>query len=177
MKKVIVKCHLKSHDDFVKKLSDIDMDFGPTFWQHDRVYLPRGYKAGQNFPRLIMRTEMKAVDKPARYYIILRRHIEDSGVDIVDSTVVKDYAEAVNIIHQLGFKKQAEVSRKRTELAMGEGVKIYLDNIEGLNGYYAKMEATLEEGESVSSVRQDMIKTFKVLNQDKIIEKPYADLL
>lgn len=177
MKKIIVKCHIKNRDDFEQKLSDIDMEFGPTFWQHDRVYVPRGYKSGQNFPRLVMRTEMKSVDKPARYFMILRRHIEDSGVDIVDSTVVKDYAEAVNIIHQLGFKKQAEVSRRRTEMVMGKGVSIYLDNVDGLNGHYAKMEATLEEGESVQAVRDDMIKTFKILGQDKIVDKTYAELL
>lgn len=177
MKKVIVKCHLSNRDDFEQKLSDIDMEFGPTVWQHDRVYVPRGYKSGQNFPRLVMRTEMRSIDKPVRYSIILKRHIEDSGIDVVNMTVVKDYIEAVNIIHQLGFKKSAEISRKRTELRMGADVKIYLDNVEGLKGYYAKMESALEEGESARVIRDDMIKTFAVLEQNKIIDKTYADLV
>ena len=106
MKKVIVKCKLANRDRFEDKLSDIDMDFSPIYWQHDRVYVPRGYKRGMNLPRLIMRTEMRAVDRPAKYSLILRRHIEDSGVDIVEETLVKDYSEMVSIILQLGFKLQ-----------------------------------------------------------------------
>ena len=98
MKKIIVKCKLASREGFVDKLSDIEMEFSPIYWQHDRVYVPKGYKRGINMPRLLMRTEMKAVDKPAKYYLILKRHIEDSGVDVVDETVVKDYTEMVNII-------------------------------------------------------------------------------
>ena len=73
MKKVILKCKLKNHDAFEQKLSDIDLDFSPIYWQHDRVYVPKNYKPNSNFPRLIMRTEMKAVDKPAKYYYILKR--------------------------------------------------------------------------------------------------------
>ena len=81
MKKIIVKVHLgKSREAFEQKLSDIEFDFSPVYWQHDRVYVPRGYKRGENYPRMIMRTEMKAVDRPPRYFIILKRHIEDSGL-------------------------------------------------------------------------------------------------
>ena len=88
MKKVILKCKLTSRDKFEEKLSDIDLDFSAIYWQHDRVYVPRGYKRGMNLPRLIMRTEMKAVDKPPKYSLILRRHIEDSGVDVVEETSI-----------------------------------------------------------------------------------------
>ena len=42
MRKVIIKAKLSSRDKFENKLSDIDMDFGPIYWQHDRVYTPRG---------------------------------------------------------------------------------------------------------------------------------------
>ena len=75
MKKVIVKCKLSGRDRFEQKLAEIDLDFSPIYWQHDRVYLPRGYKRGMNLPRLIMRTEMKAVDRPPKYFLLLRRHI------------------------------------------------------------------------------------------------------
>ena len=89
MKKVILKCKLQNRDSFEDKLSEIDLDFGAIYWQHDRIYVPRSYKPNSNFPRLVMRTEMKAVDEPAEYYFILKRHIEDSGVDIVEETPSK----------------------------------------------------------------------------------------
>lgn len=166
MKKIILKCKLKNRDDFEQKLTDIDMDFGPVYWQYDRVFVPRGFRRGENYPRLTMRTEMKAVDRPPRYEMILKRHIEDSGVDIVDSTVVRDYAEAVKIIQQLGFKLSAEVSRRRQEVTMDGGLTLYLDKVEGMREYFAKMEAVLEDDDKVSEVRQEMLETLKVLGQD-----------
>ena len=176
MKKVILKCKLKNRDEFEDKLSEIDLDFGAIYWQHDRIYVPRGYKPNSNFPRLVMRTEMKAVDKPAKYYFILKRHIEDSGVDIVEETVVQDYERLVNIILQLGFKPIAEVSRRRQDLKMGEGTYIYLDKIENQSGYYAKIESDLELGDSVESAREDLKKTFHTLGESNFIPSTYFEL-
>ncbi len=177
MKKVIFKCKLKSRDAFEQKLSDINMDFGPVYWQHDRVYVPRTYKKSANFPRLIMRTEVKALDRPARYDLILKRHIEDSGIDIENVTSVRDYTEVVNIIHQLGFEKKAEVSRKRQELNLGTDTKIYIDNIEGMVGFYAKIETVLDEDDKVSEVKAQLLKTLEVLGEHNIVDETYADLL
>ena len=154
MKKVILKCKLKNREEFEQKLSDIDLDFSPIYWQHDRVYLPRNYKPNANFPKLIMRTEMKAVDKPAKYFFILKRHIEDSGIDIIEETPVQDYEKLVNIILQLGFKPTAEVSRRRQELKMGEGSIIYLDKVDGKSGYYAKIESDLQTTDSVEAAKR-----------------------
>lgn len=176
MKKIILKCKLKNRDGFEQKLSDIDLDFSPIYWQHDRVYVPRNYKPNANFPKLIMRTEMKAVDKPARYYFILRRHIEDSGVDITEQTEVTDYEKLVNIILQLGFKPIAEVSRRREELSMGEGTMIYLDKVDHLPGYYAKIESDLQATDSVEAARLDLEKTFKTLGESHFVDKPYFEL-
>lgn len=114
MKKVIVKVKLKNHEEFVKKLKDIGFEFSAIIWQHDRVYAPKEFRRGMNYPRIAMRTEMKAVDKPAKYLMILKRHIEDSGVNVVDETVVKDYVEAVNIAQQLGFRQMAEVRDRKS---------------------------------------------------------------
>jgi len=179
MRKVIVKCHLKDRDEFEQKLSEIDMDFGPVYWQHDRVYVPRNYQKGNSYPRLLLRTEMKAVDRPARYELILRRHIEDANVDIVDSTVVKDYSEAANIIQQLGFKQQAEVSRRRQEIIMGEGVVLFLDKIDQKEGFYAKLEANLDENDKAEDVQHDLENTMKVLGLDvkNLITDSYAELI
>lgn len=176
MKKVILKCKLTSRDRFESKLADIDLDFSPIFWQHDRIYVPRGYKTGQNLPRLIMRTEMKAVDRPAKYLLLLRRHIEDSGVDVVEETAVKDYVSAVNIILQLGFKPAGEVSRRRQALNMGEGTYIYLDKIDGMNGYYAKIESDLTTTDSVAEVQNDLEQTFVTLGEKNFTNQPYFEL-
>ena len=177
MKKVIVKNKLRNKDDFVQKLYEIGMKFGEVYYLHDRVYVPRGYKRGANYPRLVMRTTMTAVNKMPVYQLILKRHIEDSGVDIIDTTEVKDYVEAVNIIHQLGFKKMVEVSRQRQKLKMSE-LRIYLDKVEGLPGYYAKMETPVVEGERVSAVRMDLERTFETLGQHKKSSvQSYAELM
>ncbi|MBR2998357.1 hypothetical protein IKF34_01060, partial [Candidatus Saccharibacteria bacterium] len=158
------------------KLSGIDLDFAPIYWQHDRIYVPRDYKKNANYPRLIMRTEMKAVDKPAKYVLILRRHIEDSGVDIVEETTIKDYENTVNMILQLGFKPLSEVSRRRQDLDMGDGVMIYLDKVDNLPGYYAKIESVLEPNDSVTEAKLDLEKTFQTLGENNFINQPYSEI-
>lgn len=176
MKKVIVKCKLKNHEEFEQKLAEIDFNFSSVYWQHDRIYVPRNYKPHANFPRLIMRTEMRSVDKPAKYYFILKRHIEDSGVDVAEETVVKDYETMVNIILQLGFKPIAEVSRRRQDLKMGEGNFIFLDKVEGKPGYYAKIESNLVPTDSVIAAKEDLKKTFQTLGETNFVENAYFEI-
>lgn len=176
MKKVILKAKLSSRDKFEAKLSEIELNFSPIYWQHDRIYVPREYKRNANYPRLIMRTEMRSVDKPPKYSLILRRHIEDSGVDIAEETVVKNYEETVNIILQLGFKPTAEISRRRQDIKMDENNFIYLDKIESLPGYYAKIESNLAADDSVVEARLDLERTFKTLGETNFVNSPYAEL-
>ncbi|MBR2725605.1 CYTH domain-containing protein [Candidatus Saccharibacteria bacterium] len=176
MRKAIVKCKLKNRDEFEKKLADIDLDFSTVYWQHDRIYVPRNYKPHANFPRLIMRTEMHAVDKPAKYSFILKRHIEDSGIDIVEETVIKDYEIMVNVILQLGFKPIAEVSRRRQDLKMGEGNFIYLDKVEKKSGYFAKIESEITATDSIQEAKEDLKKTFETLGENNFVESTYFEL-
>jgi adenylate cyclase class IV len=176
MKRIIVKCKLRDYEVFEQKLSDIDLDFSPIYWQHDRIYVPKNYRPRNNFPRLIMRTEMKSVDQPAKYFFILKRHIEDSGVDIIEKTPITDYEKLVNIVLQLGFKPMAEVSRRRQELSMGEGTVIYLDKVDHLPDYYAKIETDLQSGDSVQAAREDLEKTFRTLGESHFVESPYFEL-
>lgn len=166
MKKVIVKCKLKNHEEFEKKMTEIDMDFSPMYWLHERVYVPRNYQKKSSFPRLILRTEMHAVDRPAKYELQLRRHIEDSGIDIVDTTIIRDYQEAANIILQLGFEAQNEVSSRRQELVLGKGTKMFMDKVDGVAGYFAKIETELGENDKVEDVRKEIISTFEQFGQD-----------
>ena len=110
MKTAVVKVKVKNREELENKMNEIDLEFEPMVWQHDRVYVPRGFKSGANMPRMVMRTEMKAIDRPAKYELILKRHIEDSNLDVVARTIVSDYVEMVNMIHQLGPINKAVVS-------------------------------------------------------------------
>lgn len=175
MKKIIVKCRIDSRDQFEDKLSEIDLDFSPVYWQHDRVYVPRGYKAGANFPRLIMTTEVKAVDRPANYTLVLRRHIEDSGIDVVEETPVKDYAGMVNIIMQLGFKQLSEFSMRRQEIPIDEKTMLYLDSIDNEKGYYVKLETEIEDDSSIKETKRELLKTLESLGASDVIRYSYGE--
>ena len=150
MKRVTVKVKVDDIAEFEKRMREIDLEFEPTLYQHDRIYVPRGFKRGMNLPRLIMRTEMRSVDEPAKYKLILKRHIEDSGIEITDRSEVKDYAEIVNMLHQLGFVLAAEVSRRRKRITLGETSRIYLDKVDNLPGHYVKIETALDENADLS---------------------------
>lgn len=175
MKKIIVKCRIDSRDQFEDKLSEIDLDFSPVYWQHDRVYVPRGYKAGANFPRLIMTTEVKAVDRPANYTLVLRRHIEDSGIDVVEETPVKDYAGMVNIIMQLGFKQLSEFSMRRQEIRIDEKTVLYLDSIDNEKWYYVKLETEIEDDSSIKETKRELLKTLESLGASDVIRYSYGE--
>lgn len=175
MKKIIVKCRIDSRDQFEDKLSEIDLDFSPIYWQHDRVYVPRGYKAGANFPRLVMATEVKAVDRPANYTLVLRRHIEDSGIDVVEETPVKDYAGMVNIIMQLGFKQLSEFSMRRQEIRMDDKTVLYLDSIDNERGYYVKLETEVADDESINDTKRELLKTLESLGASDVIRYSYGE--
>ena len=179
MKTAVVKVKIKSREQLEDKMSEIDLEFEPMVWQHDRVYLPRGYKAGNNMPRMIMRTEMKAIDRPPKYELILKRHIEDSGIDVVDRVIVSDYVSMVNIIHQLGFELKSEVSRRRQILPIGEDTRMCLDKVDRVAGYYLKLETKLKDDDKISDVMDDLERTLMVFGQDPRaqIEQPYFALM
>lgn len=179
MKTAVVKVRIKSREQLEDKMSEIDLEFEPMVWQHDRVYLPRGYKSGNNMPRMIMRTEMKAIDRPPKYELILKRHIEDSGIDVVDRVIVGDYVSMVNIIHQLGFELKSEVSRRRQILPIGEDTRMCLDKVDRVSGYYLKIETKLKDEDKISEVMEDLERTLMVFGQDPRaqIEQPYFALM
>ena len=155
MKKVIVKCKVMSRD---------------------RVYVPRGYKGRSNYPRLVMRTEMHAIDESPNYLLSLRRHIEDSGVDIIEDTPITDYEGMVNIILQLGFKAYGEVSRRREELAFSENTMLYLDTLDTDDTMYAKIESEIKEKDSALLVKHELISTLRSFGETDIVESAYFEL-
>ena len=177
MKKLILKYQLESRDQFEDCLSAEGFDFDAMYWQHDRVYVPRGYKENSNYPRLIMRTTLHAVDEPAEYSLILRRHIEDSGIDLVETTPVTDYINTVNIILQLGFRLAKEVSRRRETIELSDGTIIHLDVIDNLPGAtYAKIERPLTDA-SVEKQREALERVATALiDQPRQVKQPYSEL-
>ena len=179
MKKSIVKMKLNSRADFVSTLGEIDFKFSEPYWQHDRIFVPRGYSRDKSQPRLSLRTIVKDPNKDAIYALVLRRHFEDKKFDIVNSTVVKDYAEAAHIVYQLGYELKYEIARKREELEMGSTIKIYIDKIDNLPGYYAKIESDLSDGDDTLEAYNDLLETYKVLNVKNLkpVEFTYGELL
>lgn len=179
MKRVIVKAKLPNKPEFVQMLRDISMNFSDTFWQHDRIFEPKGYAPGKNLPRLSLRTIVKDTTKPATYALVLRRHIQNKGIDVVNFTTIKDYTETAHILHQLGFELKHEISRERQELVMGEGVKVYLDKIDSLPGYYAKFESNIVNDAEAAEARADLIDTFEVLKvpRTNVIDLPFGEMI
>ena len=178
MKKIIIKVKLKNRDDFESRLSDLGYDFDPMYWQHSRVFVPRNYQKHDNYPRMILRIEMKAVNRPAKYELICKRHIEDSGVTIVHTTQVKDYTEMASILLQLGFVIQSEVPRRRQELEEKSGIKIYLDKVDTLPGFYAKFELEITEERKVEDARRQL-EAFVIdlgISDNAIILDTYAEM-
>jgi adenylate cyclase class IV len=176
MRKVIVKCKVHDRERFEKKLEDVGLEFSPVYWQYDRVYVPRGYKGRSNFPRLIMRTEMHAIDDPPAYLLSLRRHIEDSGVDIIEDTKIVDYEGMVSTILQLGFKQFGEVSRHRQEITMTKNTMLYLDTLDEDNSIYAKIESILEDKEPAMKAKLELVNTLRSFGETDVIESTYFEL-
>jgi CYTH domain len=156
MRKIIYKSKIDSRDEFEAKLSSLDYDFGPVYWQHNRVFIPKNYQNHSNYPRMILRIEMKAVDRPAKYELICKRHIEDSGVTISHATQVKDYSEAASILLQLGFVMQAEISRRRQALEIDKNTMVYIDQIDNQEENFVKIEITLEDDKKVGEAQRKL---------------------
>lgn len=176
MRKVIVKCKIQNRDRFEKRLEEIGLEFSPVYWQHDRVYVPRGYKGRSNFPRLIMRTEMHSTDDPPSYLLSLRRHIEDSGVDIIEDTKITDYEGMVNIILQLGFKQYGEISYRREEIRMSDTTILYLDTLDTDDSIFAKIESVLDDRAPALSEKLDLSSTLRSFGETDIIESTYFEI-
>ena len=169
---------LQNRIDFISTLEEIDYHFSEVYWQHDRIFVPQNYSRDQSLPRLSLRTIVHKADKNAIYALVMRRHNSEEGYDVVNSTQVKDYAEAAHILYQLGYELKYEVSRHREELNMGETIKVYIDKIDGLPGYYGRIESDLSDGDNVEEARNDLIETFRVLGvKGEPVNQTYGELL
>lgn len=163
MKRSIVKMKLNSRTDYIATLGEIGFEFSEPYWQHDRIFVPRNFDRTKSMPRLSLRTIVKNPGKDATYALVLRRHFENGKFDLVNATPVTDYTETAHILHQLGFELKYEVSRRRQELNMGNTIKITIDKIDNLPGYYSKIESDLSDGDDTLAAHEDLIETFRVL--------------
>ena len=94
----------------------------------------------------------------------------------MEQTEVKNYESAVSIIFQLGFKLASEISLRRQALNMGGDTFIYLDKVDGKNGYFAKIESTVDTNESVVEAKNDLKKTFETLGETNFIDTAYFEM-
>lgn len=178
MRKIIYKCKIDDRDEFESRLASLDFDFGPVYWQHNRVFVPKNYQNHSNYPRMILRIEMRAVDRPAKYELICKRHIEDSGVTIMHVTQVKDYPEAASILLQLGFVMQAEIPRRRQALEVDKRTVVFIDQIDNQEEDFVKIEITLLDDEKVGEAQrklEDLLAKFGLASNVRLKET-YAEL-
>jgi len=177
MKVISVKAKLKNKIDFLKTLADIDLEFGDTYHQHDRIFLPRGYKPDRSLPKVVIRTNIYSTDKTPSYYLIFKRHLPKFDIDVVHRTEVRDYTETAHILHQLGFALGHEIVKQRQTLTMEGGVNICIDKIDDL-GTFVKIESELDETDTPKAVREDLVRTLDALGikSSAIIDNTYANL-
>lgn len=176
MKVLVVKSLLEDSSALDARLAGIGLEMSPVIWQHERVYVPHGYRRGQNYARLMLRTEVRNPEESASYSLRMKRHIEDSGVDISHSSTVIEYTEVMEMIHQLGYRKVAEVSRQRRELWLDERTAVFLDDIEGLSGTFLKIEAQVVD-EPIELLVKDLYQILRMLGQETMLLQTYAELL
>ena len=178
MKKTIIKMKLNSRTDFVETLKEINFNFSAPYWQLDRVFVPKRFTRDKAMPRLSLRTIVKDPEKKATYALVMRRHFEDQKFDLVNATIVNAYSEAAHILYQLGYELRYEVSRRREELRMGESVSVYIDKIDGLQGYFARIESDLSDSDDPQEAYNDILETFKVLRVNgKPVSETYGEIL
>ncbi len=176
MRKTIVKAKLSNTVDFKTTLSEIGFKFSEPYWQHDRIFVPRGFNREKSQPRLALRTIVKGADDTT-YVLLLKRHFENNHTDIINSTPVTDYAEAAHILYQLGYELKYEVTRRREELEMGETIKVYIDRIDTLDGSFVKIESDLDDSDDTEESYKDLLETLKVLGvRNDIIPQTYGEL-
>lgn len=176
MKKLIVKSLLKDRAAFEARAKSVGLQFSSKIWQHERVYLPHDFRPKMGYLRVILKTEVREPNGASIYVLETRRHIEASGVDIIEATTVGDYTAATAIVQQLGFQKAAEVTRSRWEAMMAANTAIYLDEVEGMEGSFLKIEVTLEDGASVDGVRKELFEILKLFGQETFVMQTYAEL-
>ena len=71
----------------------------------------------------------------------------------------------------------AEVSRQRQEIWLDNRTAIFVDVVEGLDGVFLKIEADLDENESVEALRVDLFGILSMLGQKTFLMQSYFELI
>lgn len=170
MKTIIVKAKIRNKIEFMKNIQAAGHDFAQLIFQNDRIFLPRNRQPNENFPKLIVRTEIVDPKRKPWFQLIQKRHVAAENVDLIHMTPVLDYAETAQIVQQLGFEFQAEVMRNRQKLQV-ENTHFYLDDVEGL-GSYIKLEQEVRKGENPEDIRRDLWDVLGVLGISEADSEP-----
>ena len=81
------------------------------------------------------------------------------------------------MLYQLGYELKAEFGRRRQELAISDTVHAYIDQIDKVNGYFAKFESDLGDNDDPELAHDDLLKTFAVLGvEGEPVMKTYGEL-
>jgi predicted adenylyl cyclase CyaB len=174
------KARLNTTDEtnLIKALQDVGLEFSEAYFQHDRIFLPRGYRSGSRLPRMVLRTKVP-VGKSVSYRLILKRETEQRGAAAVYATHITNYAETVHMLQQLGFGHKADIELGRQEINMGQGVMLYLDEVKGL-GKYLKVEvAKADDVEATAETTDELLEIMKLLGirEKTITADSYRSLL
>lgn len=179
MRKIVIKAVLKDRDAAEMKLEALAPALGMPVWIHDRVFLPRGLSGGsgeqKNYLKMILRTEMWALDRPAVHFLIMRRRIADNDVDFENVSQVHNYAEVLMMIMQLGFEMKGQVMKMRQKTELNK-IGILFDKFQDKD--FIKIERKLDKGEDMAMIRGQMIELMMQIGikPEDILEKPYFEI-
>lgn len=176
MKRVVLKSPVADYAAMIERMAEIGSEFGPAVWQQERIYLPADFKPRNNQPRLVVRTEVVNPEEPANYYLFLKRHIEDSGIDYVHQTTIGDPVAMEEIAHQLGYRKVAELNRQRQSVLLDDYTVLHLDTVEGMSTSWLKIEQEIVSDLPVSVVQAGLFQTLRLLGLSTFVLQTYAEL-
>ena len=60
---------------------------------------------------------------------------------------------------------------------LDENTLVQLDEVEGLDGAFVKIEAELQEGEPVNALRQELLLTLKTLQLETMLVQTYGEMI
>lgn len=151
MRKLAIKIKVKNAVDVLAPMKAGGKVFGEEYSQFDRVFVPRGHEEVYDdfikVPQLLIRTN--EIKQQISHVMILKRSIS-SDLTYFFQTQVMDYNQTAHIVNNMGYELYAEVPKKRRKIVVGS-IIIYLDKIEGYDGWYLKLEKNLQDHESEST--------------------------
>ncbi len=151
MKKLSIKLKLPDPAAIIANLKLGTNMLGDEYAQFDRVFLPRNwqdhYEDIDQAPHLLIRTT--TANNQHSHMMIMKRIISDEVVYFYQ-TQIMDYNQTAHIINNMGYELYNEISKKRRKMVSGS-IVAYLDKVDGVDGWFFKLEKNLKDHESENS--------------------------